>query len=77
MPTFLDLLASGIYLYRITSVSGYTDTKRMTLLKQDPHEAVRRVRHDVRTKCPAETNSVGFSFACHRTVKHGWKAATC
>ena len=33
MPTFLDLLASGIYLYRITSGSGYTDTKRMTLLK--------------------------------------------
>jgi hypothetical protein len=35
MPTFLDLLASGIYLYRIVSGSGsgYTDTKRMTLLK--------------------------------------------
>jgi hypothetical protein len=26
-------VASGIYLYRITSGSGYTDTKRMTLLK--------------------------------------------
>jgi hypothetical protein len=27
-------VASGIYLYRIVSGSGYTDTKRMTLLKQ-------------------------------------------
>ena len=62
MPTFLDLLASGIYLYRITSVSGYTDTKRMTLLKQDPHESVRLVRHDAITKTPAETNSAGFSL---------------
>ena len=26
-------VASGIYLYRIVSGSGYTDTKRMTLLK--------------------------------------------
>ena len=26
-------VASGIYLYRITSGSGYTDTKRMALLK--------------------------------------------
>ena len=26
-------VASGIYLYRITSGSGYMDTKRMTLLK--------------------------------------------
>ena len=26
-------VASGIYLYRIASGSGYTDTKRMTLLK--------------------------------------------
>ena len=26
-------VASGIYLYRITSGSGYTETKRMTLLK--------------------------------------------
>jgi len=26
-------VASGVYLYRITSGSGYTDTKRMTLLK--------------------------------------------
>jgi len=26
-------VASGIYLYRITSGSGYTVTKRMTLLK--------------------------------------------
>ena len=25
--------ASGIYLYRITSGSGYMDTKRMTLVK--------------------------------------------
>ena len=25
-------VASGIYLYRITSGSGYTDTKRMRLL---------------------------------------------
>jgi len=26
-------VASGVYLYRIVSGSGYTDTKRMTLLK--------------------------------------------
>jgi flagellar hook assembly protein FlgD len=26
-------VSSGIYLYRITSGSGYTETKRMTLLK--------------------------------------------
>ena len=26
-------VASGIYLYRITSGSGYADTKRMKLLK--------------------------------------------
>jgi len=26
-------VASGIFLYRITSGSGYTETKRMTLLK--------------------------------------------
>jgi len=26
-------VASGIYLYRIVSGSGYTDSKRMTLLK--------------------------------------------
>ena len=26
-------VASGIYLYRIVSGSGYVDTKRMTLLK--------------------------------------------
>ena len=26
-------VSSGIYLYRIVSGSGYTDTKRMTLLK--------------------------------------------
>jgi hypothetical protein len=26
-------VASGIYLYRITSGSGYMETKRMTLLK--------------------------------------------
>ena len=77
MPTFLDLLASGIYLYRITSGSGNTHPKRMTLLKQDPHESARLVRNDIITKCPAETNSAGYSFACHRTVKHGWKAATC
>ena len=26
-------VASGVYLYRIVSGSGYTDTKRMVLLK--------------------------------------------
>jgi len=26
-------VASGVYLYRIVSGSGYVDTKRMTLLK--------------------------------------------
>ena len=42
-----------------------------------PDDRARHVKHDIITKCPAETNSVGFSITGDGTVKHGWNEVTC